>query len=156
MGKRRHCVERAKPARPFGLYHANNFVINKNLNLWRKSPYTSALVARTCYSWQVGSTKFSRVRTTFTPFSSFVTCKPNIKHVWYFVCMSRMLLAHKETLSIQLVTNNKYARLVRSCAAGLTGIAWLKLSGWLRHWNYLLQSILSLFPCTLTGFKWEL
>jgi hypothetical protein len=48
------------------------------------SPHTSALVARTCYSWQVGSTKFPRVRATFTAFSSFVTCKPNIKHVWYF------------------------------------------------------------------------
>ena len=47
-------------------------------------PHTSALVARTCYSWQVGSTKFPRVRATFTEFSSFVTCKPNIKHVWSF------------------------------------------------------------------------
>jgi hypothetical protein len=47
-------------------------------------PHTSALVARTCYSPQVGSTKFPRVRATFTSFSSFVICKPNIKHVWYF------------------------------------------------------------------------
>ena len=47
-------------------------------------PHTSTLVARTCYSWQVGSTKFPRVRATFTAFSAFVTCKPNIKHVWYF------------------------------------------------------------------------
>jgi hypothetical protein len=31
-----------------------------------------------------------------------------------------MLPAHEEILSIQLVTNNKYARQVRSCAAGLT------------------------------------
>jgi hypothetical protein len=31
-----------------------------------------------------------------------------------------MLLAHEEILSMQLVTNNKYARLVRSCAAGLS------------------------------------
>ena len=30
-----------------------------------------------------------------------------------------MLPAHEEILSIQLVTNNKYARQVRSCAAGL-------------------------------------
>jgi hypothetical protein len=30
-----------------------------------------------------------------------------------------MLPAHEEMLSIQLVTNNKYARQVRSCAAGL-------------------------------------
>jgi hypothetical protein len=30
-----------------------------------------------------------------------------------------MLPAHKDILSIQLVTNNKYARQVRSCAAGL-------------------------------------
>jgi hypothetical protein len=29
-----------------------------------------------------------------------------------------MLPAHEEILSIQLVTNNKYARQVRSCAAG--------------------------------------
>jgi hypothetical protein len=29
-------------------------------------------------------TKFPRVRATFTAFSSIVTCKPNIKHVWYF------------------------------------------------------------------------
>jgi hypothetical protein len=29
-----------------------------------------------------------------------------------------MLPAHQEILSIQLVTNNKYARQVRSCAAG--------------------------------------
>ena len=31
-----------------------------------------------------------------------------------------MLPAHEEILSIQLVTNNKYARQVRSCAAGLS------------------------------------
>jgi hypothetical protein len=31
-----------------------------------------------------------------------------------------MLPAHEEILSIQLVTNNKYARQVRSCAAGFT------------------------------------
>jgi hypothetical protein len=31
-----------------------------------------------------------------------------------------MLPAHEEILSIQLVRNNKYARQVRSCAAGLT------------------------------------
>jgi hypothetical protein len=48
-------------------------------------PHTSAFVARTCYSWQVGSTIFPRVRATFMAFSSFVTCKPNIKHVWYFL-----------------------------------------------------------------------
>jgi hypothetical protein len=30
-----------------------------------------------------------------------------------------MLPAHEEILSIQLVTNNKYARQVRSCAVGL-------------------------------------
>jgi hypothetical protein len=36
-----------------------------------------------------------------------------------------MLPAHEEILSIQLVTNNKYARQVRSCAAGFT----LALSG---------------------------
>jgi hypothetical protein len=30
-----------------------------------------------------------------------------------------MLPAHEEILSIQLVTNNKYARQVRSCAAGI-------------------------------------
>jgi hypothetical protein len=30
-----------------------------------------------------------------------------------------MLPAHEEILSFQLVTNNKYARQVRSCAAGL-------------------------------------
>jgi hypothetical protein len=30
-----------------------------------------------------------------------------------------MLPAHEEILSIQLVMNNKYARQVRSCAAGL-------------------------------------
>ena len=30
-----------------------------------------------------------------------------------------MLPAHEDILSIQLVTNNKYARQVRSCAAGL-------------------------------------
>ena len=30
-----------------------------------------------------------------------------------------MLPVHEEILSIQLVTNNKYARQVRSCAAGL-------------------------------------
>jgi hypothetical protein len=29
-------------------------------------------------------TTFPRVRATFTAFSSIVTCKPNIKHVWYF------------------------------------------------------------------------
>jgi hypothetical protein len=33
-----------------------------------------------------------------------------------------MLPAHEEILSIQLVTNNKYARQVRSCAAGFTGL----------------------------------
>jgi hypothetical protein len=37
-----------------------------------------------------------------------------------------MLLAHEEILSIQLVTNNKYARQVRSCAAGFT-VAWSNL-----------------------------
>jgi hypothetical protein len=57
-----------------------NYMYRKGLS----PPHTSALVARTCYSWQVGSTKFPRVRATFTAFSSFVTCKPNIKHVWYF------------------------------------------------------------------------
>ena len=31
-----------------------------------------------------------------------------------------MLPAHEKILSIQLVTNNKYARQVRSCAAGLS------------------------------------
>jgi hypothetical protein len=31
-----------------------------------------------------------------------------------------MLPAHEEILSIQLVTTNKYARQVRSCAAGFT------------------------------------
>jgi hypothetical protein len=31
-----------------------------------------------------------------------------------------MLPAHEEILSIQLVTNNKYARQVRSCAAGFS------------------------------------
>jgi hypothetical protein len=31
-----------------------------------------------------------------------------------------MLPAHEEMLSIQLVTNNKYARQVRSCAAGFS------------------------------------
>ena len=33
-----------------------------------------------------------------------------------------MLPAHKETLSFQLVTNNKYARQVHSCAAGFKAI----------------------------------
>jgi hypothetical protein len=33
-----------------------------------------------------------------------------------------MLPAHEEILSIQLVTNNKYARQVRSCAAASLGI----------------------------------
>jgi hypothetical protein len=33
-----------------------------------------------------------------------------------------MLPAHEEILSIQLVTNNKYARQVRSCAAGLKAL----------------------------------
>ena len=33
-----------------------------------------------------------------------------------------MLPAHEEILSIQLVTNNKYARQVRLCAAGLRAV----------------------------------
>jgi hypothetical protein len=33
-----------------------------------------------------------------------------------------MLPAHEEILSIQLVTNNKYARQVRSCAVGLKAL----------------------------------
>ena len=36
-----------------------------------------------------------------------------------------MLPAHEETLSIQLVTNNKYARQVHSCAAGLKHLGFL-------------------------------
>jgi hypothetical protein len=58
--------------------------LRRKIDIILSPPYTSALVARTCYSGQVGSTKFPRVRATFTAFSSFVTCKPNIKHVWYF------------------------------------------------------------------------
>ena len=34
--------------------------------------------------------------------------------------MPLMAPAHEETLSIQLLTNNKYARQVRTCAAGLS------------------------------------
>jgi hypothetical protein len=96
------------------------------------------------------------VRATFTAFWSFVTCKPNIKHVWYFssfvtkkfscaaskrqarlnrkICACVQLAdvmlirhvfnsAHEEILSIQLVTNNKYARQVRSCAAGFKSMS---------------------------------
>ena len=33
---------------------------------------------------QSASTKYSRVRATLTAFLSFVTCKPDMKHVWYF------------------------------------------------------------------------
>jgi hypothetical protein len=146
--------------------------------VWTKS-LKPAAHERTCRAYLLfvtsWSTKFPRVRATFTAFSSFVTCEPNIqhvwhfssfvtkkfscaaskrqarlnrkicacvqlaelktrhelviltkniKHVWYLVYMSRMtkmpqrLPAHEEILSIQLVTNNKYARQVRSCAAG--------------------------------------
>jgi hypothetical protein len=41
-----------------------------------------------------------------------------------------MLPAHEEILSIQLVTNNKYARQVRSCAAGLSHKVAARGSNW--------------------------
>ena len=43
-----------------------------------------------------------------------------------------MLPADEEILSIQLVTNNKYARQVRSCAAGLTFVHRCR-----RSWRFL-------------------
>jgi hypothetical protein len=72
-------------------------------------PHTSALVARTCYSWPVGSTTFPRVRATFTAFSSFVTCKPNIKHVWYFSSFV--------TKKFSCATSKRQARLNRKMCA---------------------------------------
>jgi hypothetical protein len=50
-----------------------------------------------------------------------------------------MLPAHEEILSIQLVTNNKYARQVRSCAAGL-----MCLKYDIDSWNTLFKSLTSL------------
>jgi hypothetical protein len=119
---------------------------------------------RTCRAYLLFVTswidKMSSCGATFTAFSSFVTCKPNIKHVWYFssfmtkkfscaaskrqarlnrkICSCAQLAELKKrhelvilishvvfnsaSLSIQLVTNNKYARQVRSCAAGLNDV----------------------------------
>ena len=45
-----------------------------------------------------------------------------------------MLPAHEEILSIQLVTNNKYARQVRSCAAGFRPVLYVEF--WSRQMQF--------------------
>ena len=66
-----------------------------------------------------------------------------------------MLPAHEEILSIQLVTNNKYARQVRSCAAGLRVKTYILHCSMFKALDYFSNYYIALDFVALFKYSWN-